>query len=134
MRYFLIVLLLASAGCAAYERSREATQAQSRMLGLRDDQVRQCAGPPSTVERRGDSEIWVYQSGGEDVRRDTTPTGFGRGETGLSPGADPLPKRNCTIRLTMRNQRVTRVNYYGVTGGVFSQGEQCAFIVANCLR
>ena len=58
MNVLVLILAFAVTGCAAYERSNEATQAKSRMVGLRDDQVRECAGKPTSIERRGETEIW----------------------------------------------------------------------------
>ena len=134
MKYSLIGLVLLAAACAAYERSDEATRAQSRMVGMRDDQIRTCAGKPQRVEQRGETEIWTYDSGGEDLRDRGEPAGPGSNFSDVVPGEDPIPKRYCVVRFFMTNERVSQVTYSGVTGGVFSRGEQCAFVVANCLR
>lgn len=134
MKVLLLILSFAIVGCAAYERSEEAERAKSRMVGLRDDQVRQCAGRPTAIERRGAVEVWKYESGGEDVRRGERSSVLGAGLSGLTPGANPIPTRYCLVQLFFENRRVTRVRYAGTTGGVFSQGEQCAFVVANCAK
>jgi hypothetical protein len=38
-------------------------------------------------------------------------------------------QRSCIVNVTMTKGRVSRVNYLGPTGGLLTQGEQCAYAV-----
>jgi hypothetical protein len=38
------------------------------------------------------------------------------------------------VNVVMTAGRVSSVNYVGDTGGLITQGEQCAFAVQNCVR
>ena len=43
-------------------------------------------------------------------------------------------RRHCTVNIVMVGDRVSSVNYLGPSGGLLTQGEQCAFAVESCVR
>ncbi len=43
-------------------------------------------------------------------------------------------RRYCEVTFVLDNGVVKKVNYQGRTGGLISKGEQCAFVVENCVR
>lgn len=131
MKYALVALGVLAAGCAAYERADLSRKARLQMIGMRQDHLRQCAGRPKRIDVRGETEIWTYESGGKDPRTGDEPLVFGGA---ISSEASPIPRRYCVIRVFVDDGRVSRVEYRGVTGGAFSKGEQCAFVVANCIK
>ncbi len=42
--------------------------------------------------------------------------------------------RYCKVDIVMRDERVSRINYRGHTGGILTKGEQCAFAINSCAR
>ena len=54
----------------------------------------------------------------------------------LPRSSDPeiLETRSCKVDVVMHDDRVAQVNYGGLTGGLLTKGEQCAFAIDNCAR
>lgn len=147
----LIAILFASAlaGCAV-QRAVVAQGAQEKMVGFSREQVLACMGPPATRAAEGTTEVWSYGSGND--RTTTVGTGFAQtdgsisGErrgnqfsatgqaTTTSLATVSSSRRFCTVNVVMTDGRVSRLNYAGPTGGILTGGEQCAFVVQNCLR
>jgi outer membrane protein assembly factor BamE (lipoprotein component of BamABCDE complex) len=117
-----------SCGCAI-QRAQVANDAQSKMIGLTKEQVLSCMGPPVSKAAEGTTEVWSYGSGNNH----TTISTFGNVGRGTYSGVGVGESRYCTINVTMENGHVARMNYVGPTGGLLTQGEQCAFAVQNCL-
>jgi hypothetical protein len=149
--YALACLL--SAGCAL-QRAEIAQQAQHQMVGLSREQVLQCMGPPANKMADGATEVWSYESGNNHTAvfghgystttgsidstttfgsRDATTTGSVNANTS-SFGSAVATTRHCTVNVVMANGYVSRVNYAGPTGGLITEGEQCAFAVQNCTK
>jgi hypothetical protein len=125
------------AGCAI-QRAQVASEAQNKMIGLSKEQVFACMGVPAAKAVEGATEVWSYNSGnGQTV-------GFGSSSASVSGGRGYASgygfssmvthQRFCTVNVTMTNGRVERLNYVGPTGGLLTQGEQCAFAIENCVR
>ena len=141
----LAVACLAVSGCAI-QRAQEASDARTKMIGMSKEQVLACMGPPANRAAEGATEVWSYNSGNNQ----TTLSTFGTSNTNASvygnrnyasgqatttgTGFGIAQSRYCTINVTMLNGQVSRMNYIGPTGGLLTQGEQCAFAVQNCLR
>jgi hypothetical protein len=101
------------AGCSL-ERAQIANEAPNKMIGLSTEQVLACMGAPTKQAATGATEVWSYDSGNS------------------AAGINSV--RNCTVNVVMTAGRVSSVNYVGDTGGLITQGEQCAFAVQNCVR
>ena len=125
------------ASCAVM-RAKEANDAQVTMVGLSKEQILACMGVPAAKAVEGATEVWSYNSGnGQTV-------GFGSSSASVSGGRGyasgygfssmVTQQRFCTVNVTMLNGRVDRINYVGPTGGLITQGEQCAFAIDNCVR
>jgi hypothetical protein len=141
----LAALATIGAGCSI-QRAVVANQAQEKMVGLTKEQVLACMGPPAAKAAEGATEVWSYGSG--DGRTTTVASGVAQANatayggpgyasgtaTGSSIGTATSTRRYCTINVTMRDGRVSRVNYSGPTGGLLTPDEQCAFAVQNCTR
>ncbi|MDR3414799.1 MAG: hypothetical protein P4L83_01315 [Nevskia sp.] len=122
-------LLLAGAvgllcGCAM-ARAHEAYEARSTMVGMSRAQVLACMGIPQARQAEGNLEVWSYASGN------------GR-TTGVTLSAEHVAVggsegRFCTVNVNLTDGVVSAVNYVGPTGGLLSKGEQCAYVVENCL-
>jgi outer membrane protein assembly factor BamE (lipoprotein component of BamABCDE complex) len=112
----IVALGLALSGCAI-ERAQIAQQAQTNMIGMPKEQVLACMGPPANKATEGKTEVWAYS---------TNPT------INLDRGSGST--RYCNINITINVGAVSAVNYQGPTGGLISQGEQCAYAVDACVR
>jgi hypothetical protein len=142
------VILVACLGVAAcsLQRAEVAHNAQAQMVGMAKEQVLQCMGPPAQKSAEGQTEVWSYASGNGRTQVST----FGNSTTSGSviatgnyasgqastygSGLAIATRRSCTVNVVMVAGRVSAVNYSGPTGGLLSQGEQCAFAIQNCVR
>ena len=43
-------------------------------------------------------------------------------------------RRYCEATFVLKDGMVQQVNYQGRTGGLLTKGEQCGFIVENCVQ
>jgi hypothetical protein len=149
MRLFLtmaVVVLPVALGACAIQRAQEASDAQTKMIGLSKEQVLACMGPPAAKAVEGTTEVWSYNSGNNQTTVNTFSTSntnasvsgnrnFASGQASTtSTGFGTARSRFCTVNVTMVNGAVSRMNYVGPTGGLLTQGEQCAFAVENCLK
>lgn len=122
-----VTLLL---GCAntAFHRAELAKRAQTELIGMPKLDLLSCAGAPSRSERVGDVEFLTYVSGG-----DTTGYVAGGADSG-GGSAVSMSRRYCEVTFVIRDGVVSKVNYTGRTGGLLTKGEQCGFVVENCLE
>ena len=126
---FSVLLALILSGCAV-QRAQEARQAQATMIGMPKEQVLACMGAPGNRTQEGSTEVWGYDSG----------NGYSEGSAVISGGSEfasgfgVSSRRFCRVNVVMTAGVVSRVNYNGPTGGLLSQGEQCAYATHNCLR
>jgi len=86
------------------------------MIGMPKEQVLACMGPPVNKATEGKTEVWAYS---------TNPT------INMDRGSGST--RYCNVNITMNAGIVSDVAYQGPTGGLISQGEQCAYAVARCV-
>ncbi len=126
MKRIVTVLLIAlfATSCASMQRASIANKAKSNLIGFSKLALYECAGTPSRKETVDGVEFLTYLGGG-DI------TGYVAGSTG---GAFASERRYCEATFVIKNGKVAKVNYSGRTGGWASKGEQCAFIVQNCVR
>jgi len=119
-------------------RAKEANQAQATMVGMTKEQVLACMGVPAGKAVEGATEVWSYNSGnGQTVGFGSSSASVfgGRGyANGYGFSSMVTEQRFCTVNVTMMNGRVERLNYVGPTGGLLTQGEQCAFAIENCVH
>tara|TARA_R110000803_G_scaffold134509_3_gene201600 strand:+ start:95 stop:517 length:423 start_codon:yes stop_codon:yes gene_type:complete len=131
----IIVLLAVSFAISScvYQRAGIATKAKSQMIGMTEEQILACMGPPGRKAAAGETTVWSYSSGGDS---NSTSSGnasvynnniFGSSSTNTT-------FRSCKINVVMKNNLVERIDYSGRTGGLFTKGEQCAFAVENCVK
>jgi len=133
----VFICALIVAGCAIM-RAKEANEAQVTMVGMSKEQILACMGVPAGKAVEGATEVWSYNSGnGQTVGFGTSSASVsgGRGyATGYGTSSMVTQQRFCTVNVTMVNGRVDRINYVGPTGGLITQGEQCAFAIENCVQ
>lgn len=121
----LLFATLGLTGCSIM-RAQTAADAQTEMVGMSRAQIRSCMGPATRTASAGADEIWLYDMG--NGRINASQAGTRNGDAAVRPG------RHCTVVVTMRNGRVDQLSYLGVTGGMLTRDEQCAFAVENCVR
>ncbi|MDJ0948703.1 MAG: hypothetical protein QNJ94_07265 [Alphaproteobacteria bacterium] len=125
----LALLPLLLAGCALW-RIGDAKQAQSDLVGKRKAEILACAGKPDRTRQEGEFEYLTYL-------RFASPEGELASRRSLDNTALQLAlekKRYCEATFVIRGDRVQGLRYAGRTGGLVTQGEQCGFIVAPCLK
>lgn len=126
----LCILIGVSFGCASRQRAETANRAQSELVGMKKVELLTCAGVPERQERVGDMEFLSYSSGGDSV--DVGVATKTSRSTSIYSGRSN--RRYCGVTFILKDGIVQKVNYQGRTGGLLSRGEQCAFVVENCLN
>jgi hypothetical protein len=130
MRYIVSIIILAVlfSGCSKLHRADTAKRAQVELIGMSKKALLTCAGVPARSEKVEDLEFLTYVGGGDSV-------GYVGGGTGSSAGGGVITmnKRYCEVTFVLRNGIVEKLNYSGRTGGLITKGEQCGFVVENCL-
>jgi hypothetical protein len=121
--------VLALSGCTI-QRAQTAARARAEMVGMSKGELLSCAGVPVRQDRADGLEFLTYASGGDSVGStvvsQTSPsTAFAVGKS---------TRRYCEATFVLKDGVVQRVNYQGRTGGLLTRGEQCAFVVENCLK
>jgi hypothetical protein len=128
-----IVLALVAAtllAACAVQRAETARTAKEQMIGLPKEKVLACMGPPANQMTVGNTEVWAYSSGNWQ----TIGSAFASGGSGFASGFGVSEQRFCKVNIVMTKGAVSEVNYSGPTGGILTQGEQCAFAVQNCVQ
>jgi hypothetical protein len=122
----LLLLPLALAGCSARD-SAVAEDGRERLVGLRADDLRLCAGVPNLTASSDGGEFWTY---------DRTPPAAGvsapvpviGGSLSVSAGS------SCRVTFQLVDGKVTRIGYSASSDLPMSQNSACAPVVQGCLR
>ncbi len=130
------VAFVVLSGCA-FQRAQEAADAKNQMTGMTKEQVFACMGIPSQKSQEGGVEVWTYPSGNDQVAAFANGSLHAQDDAADAYRAASVygtrSRRLCTIGIVFEQGKVSRVNYVGVTGGLLTQGEQCAYAIHNCL-
>jgi hypothetical protein len=132
-----LVAAIALTGCAI-QRAQLSQDAKAQMIGKSKEQVLACMGIPNNKAVEGATEVWSYNSGngyteGTSVGSATLNRGYGYASL-FGSSSSVSQSRFCTINVTMASGRVQQLNYTGPTGGLLTEGEQCAFVLQNCVQ
>ncbi len=111
----LAVMVLIS-GCAAHKRAKMAERAPSELAGISKIDLLSCAGVPVRSEKIDNMEFLTYVGSGDDK------------------GVFHRSHYYCEVTFTLRDGVVQKISYAGNTGGHFAKGEQCAYVIAPCLK
>lgn len=131
MKSTIILALCGLTLCAcAFQRAEIASKAQTELVGMTKADLLTCAGVPLRQERLGDLEFLTYAGGGDSVGSAVAT------ETSSTSAvvAGNATHRYCEATFVLKDGIVKKVNYQGRTGGLLTKGEQCAFIVENCVK
>lgn len=115
--FVILFITFLVSSCAKMHRAGVATKAQTVLIGMSKSSLYECAGTPTRKEIVDGIEFLTYEGGG-DLKY-----GYGSGYN-----------MYCLATFKIKAGKILQVNYSGRTGGWASQGEQCAFIVENCVR
>ncbi|ADJ27061.1 hypothetical protein [Nitrosococcus watsonii] len=132
MKHTLALLVIATllAGCAntKFGRADLAERAKVELVGKSRKDILMCAGVPVRSQQAENLKFMTYYSGGDS-------DAYVAGEAGSSTGggAVSVKKRYCKVTFILSGGVVEKVNYAGRTGGFITEGEQCAFVLQNCL-
>jgi len=126
----LILILFAGVSGCTVHRAIVASRAQTQLIGMSKVELLSCAGAPVRQEQAEEFEFLTFAGGGDS-------TGYGVAtftspSTAIATGKSL--RRYCEATFVLKGGVVQRVNYQGRTGGLLTRGEQCAFIVENCVR
>ena len=113
-----LALIHAVAACSSFGRADLANRAQTELVGLSTEQLLACAGAPDRRAMSGETEVLTY-----GVRTQTQASKDHPGST-----------RFCEATFVIRDGRVSKVSYRGKTGGWLTSGEQCGYVVQNCVQ
>ena len=128
--HLLIVMFcffLVLSGCV-FQRARTAQSAKSALVGLTKDELLSCAGVPTRSERVNGREYLTYVGGG-----DSRGSIVSRRDGSDRVSVYSTQQRYCEATFILKDGVVQKVFYRGRTGGLLTEGEQCAFIVEGCL-
>ena len=137
MKMIPAIILALLAGCAAQQRAETARRAQVQMVGMQKRDLYACAGLPVRSQTVDGFEYLVYEGGGDTVTAGVASgraTAYGNTAYGSSVGVSKSARRYCQATFVLKDNVVQGVSYQGRTGGLLTRGEQCAFIVENCVR
>jgi hypothetical protein len=113
----LLALSFLLFGCAN-KKSSDTHKARTGLIGMSKAEILSCAGTPAKSVKSNNIEVLTYSyAGGQPLS-----------------GAGVPQQGQCSASFVFQRDRLTRLDYTGRTGGLATQGEQCGFIVANCIN
>ena len=89
-----------------------------------------CAGVPVRQDRVEGMEFLTFVGGGDS---DVDGIGINLSST-TAVASGKSTRRYCEATFILQDGFVQKINYQGRTGGLLTKGEQCAFIVENCMK
>ena len=136
------VLLMAGAGCdtinevrgaldPSVARSQAAAAAETQMIGMSQEQILACMGPPDTDASAGTTDAWRYRASDGRIDGSIQPPTLPGSALGTMVSAR---QRYCDVSVTFADGRVSRIAYQGYTGSVLARNEQCGYAVAGCVQ
>jgi hypothetical protein len=121
--------ILVLAGCAL-QRADIANRARTEMVGMSKKDLLMCAGEPLRKNKLDGIELLTYIGGSESVYGGSVISAPQNSAVGFGKSVHLY----CEATFAIKEGVVQKVSYQGRTGGQSSQGEQCAFIVGNCVK
>lgn len=105
--YLFLFLSFVLLGCT-FDRAEQANSARIKLIGFSRAQVADCMGAADAKSVTPTVEQWTYMSKDSD-------------------------KLFCRVDVIIDTGRVAEIRYSGHTGGLLTENEQCATVVARCL-
>ena len=136
---FLIPVMAIGLASCAVVRADIANKAKLELVGKPKEKILACMGAPNNRMAEGQTEVWSYGSGGstsvstfQNSSANVNVIGNTAYGNGFSSGSGIAEHRYCNVNVVFNAGVVSAVNYTGNTGGLVSQGEQCAYAVQAC--
>lgn len=123
---FTLLALLALGSCAQRD-AMVAEDGRQRLIGLRSDDLRLCAGIPDRTATSPGGEFWTY---------DRAPPATGLSvPVPVAGGAVNLSAANsCRVTFQLVENRVTRIAFSSASETGLARDAACAPVVQGCLR
>jgi hypothetical protein len=119
----LIILFLVSCGPI---QSGQVPDQISAMVGLSQEHVLSCMGPPTSTAHVDATEVWSYNVGGP-----VTTSAVMGGNQSLVAGSATTSQEFCVVNLTMQNSVVTAANYRS-QGKLLAPSLPCYTVLHAC--
>jgi hypothetical protein len=119
----LITVFLAS--CGPIQSGQVADQINA-MVGLSQEHVLSCMGPPTSTAHGGATEVWSYNVGGP-----VTTSAVMGGNQSVVAGSATTSQEFCVVNLTMQNGSVTAANYRS-QGKLLAPSLPCYSVLHAC--
>ena len=104
MRRFASLVVVVLASCGPIQSGQVADQINA-MVGLSQEHVLSCMGPPSSTAHVGATEVWSYNVGGP-----VTTSAVMGGNQSVVAGSATTSQEFCVVNLTMQKGLVTAAN------------------------
>lgn len=121
-----VLALLALGGCAQRDAA-VAEDGRQRLIGLRSDDLRLCAGNPASTGTSDGGDFWTYDRT-PPATGVSVPVPFAGGSVSMA-GAN-----SCRVTFHIVEQRVTRIGYSASSDTGLARDAACAPVVQGCLR
>ena len=125
-RFLLLLPILLLPGCSARD-SAVAEDGRERLVGLRADDLRLCAGVPNLTANSAGGEFWTYDRA-PPASGVSAPVPVIGGSLSVSAGS------TCRVTFQLVDGKVTRIGYSAASDLPMSQNSACAPVVQGCLR
>lgn len=126
----LIVPLLAATllpGACAQRDSAVAEGGQQRLVGLRSDDLRLCAGVPDRTATSDGGDFWTYD-------RAPPATGLSVPVPVMGGSVNLSGANYCRVTFQLVEQRVTRIAFQAANDMPLARNSACAPVIQGCLR
>jgi hypothetical protein len=120
----LITLFLAS--CGPIQSGQVGDQING-MVGLSQEHVLSCMGPPTSTAHVGATEVWSYNVGGP-----VTTSAVMSANQSVAAGSATTSQEFCVVNLTMQNGSVTAANYRS-QGKLLAPSLPCYSVLHACV-
>lgn len=124
--WLLLALPILLPACSARDSAR-AEDGRERLVGLRADDLRLCAGVPNLTATSAGGDFWTYDRS-PPASGVSAPVPVIGGSLSVSAGS------TCRVTFQLVNNTVTRVGYAAASDLPLSQNAACAPVVQGCLR
>ena len=125
MRRFASLVVVVLASCGPIQSGQVADQINA-MVGLSQEHVLSCMGPPSSTAHVGATEVWSYNVGGP-----VTTSAVMGGNQSVVAGSATTSQEFCVVNLTMQKGLVTAANYRS-QGKLLAPSLPCYTVLHAC--
>ncbi len=121
-----LLLLCCLVGCGP-RASDLAEDGRQRLIGLRADDLRLCAGVPNLTAASDGGDFWTYD-------RTPTPSGVSAPVPMIGGSLSVTAGSSCRVTFHLVEAKVTRIGYSAESDVPLSRNAACAPVVQGCLR